>query len=204
MKFLAGIVFIGLALSSCTAGNKTTSVKGGDNTGRKKMACADIHVDMNTPHLDWFREHTSVLNKADQVLVLPKDYEVYSIDSARLADVFSIINKGDKVATVIPLPQPAGCQLFTLHNNVPEGTYIRTGATPAAGEAKGQQIIASYYNGQLSANINWFDIKFEIKPVTVQGKPYFIVYTQQPPAENKNLDKSINTTPELQEIRYDK
>lgn len=169
------------------------------------MACADVHIDMNTPHLDWVIESNHVLNKADRVLVLPKDYYTYSIDSAQLTTFFQAVNKGGMLKTVIPLPKPAGCQVFTVHNNIPEGSNYPGAAFTATGDAMGQKLMVGYGDGTLSAQVNWFDINYEVMTVTVQGAPYFIVYAKQPPAENKNIDRNpANTMPQIQEIKYDK
>lgn len=204
MKYLAYILAPVLLLASCTGSNKTVAGKNDNHNPRKKMACADVHIDMNTPHLDWVIESNNVLNKADYVLVLPKEYYTYSIDSAQLVTFFRAVNNGETLKTVIPLPKPAGCQVFTVHNNLPESANI-AGAFTITGDAMGQKLMAGYGNGNFVAQVNWFDINYEIMTVTVQGAPYFIVYAKQPPAENKNIDRNpANTMPQIQEIRYDK
>lgn len=205
IAFLAGV----LAISSCKTGSKVANNTTEGNKAHKKLACADVHVDINTPHLDWMIENNSTLNKSlakmTNVIVLPKDYAAYSIDSAQLTNFFTAINQGERLQTSVPLPKPAGCQVFTLHNNIPEGTHVPGGMVAAVGDAMNQKLSASLYNGNLTAHINWFDIMYEVMTINTPDGDYIIIYAKQPPPENKNIEKDpAKYTPQIQEIRYDK
>lgn len=206
MRLTVSIIALTIGLVSCTGSSKVATT--GSNTTkaeRKKMACADVHLEMSSTHLDWFAENSSILSKSDQVLVLPKAYKVYSIDSMQLSTFFNAIQKGETVNTVIPLPAPADCQLFTINNNLKKDAAIPRGMISATGEAQGQKIALSYQNGYLTGYVNWFDIAYEIQTTTVNRQPYFIVYAKQPATENNN--KNINpsdTRPEIIELKYDK
>ncbi len=201
------IVLIGaiaLGLASCKGSSKVASARQDQNTTeRKKLSCADVHVDMNTPHLDWFEENKAVLNKANEVLVLPKNYKVFSLDTAQFNSFFNAVQSGNTVITVIPLPAPADCQLFTFTNNMQKGAKLPQGMIMAVGESNGQKAALNYYRENLTAHINWFDMKFEMMTVKANGLPYVIVYEKMPPPpdphKNKNDDK-----PEIIELKYDK
>lgn len=206
MRLTASIIALTIGLASCTGSSKVATTNSNSaKAERKKMACADVHVEMSSTHLDWFTENSSILSKSDQVLVLPKAYKVYSIDSAQLSTFFKAVQKGETVNTVVPLPAPADCQLFTIVNNVKKDTNTPGGMISAAGEGKGQKMTLSYYNGYLTGNINWFDIAYEIQTTTVNKQPYFIVYAKQPPPENKNKNNNpAASQPQIIDITYDK
>ncbi|HEY9178478.1 MAG TPA: hypothetical protein VIN07_12340 [Flavipsychrobacter sp.] len=198
------IAIIALGFASCKSGSKVTSAGQEQNTtGRKKLSCADIHVDMNTPHLDWFEENRSVLNKSGEVLVLPKNYKVFSLDTSQLSMFFSAVQTGNTVVTVLPLPSPADCQLFTVTSNLEKGAKLPPGMVMAVGESNGQKAAFSYYRKDLTAHINWFDIKYEIMTVWVEKSPYAIIYEKMPapPDPRKNQQ---NQQPEIIELLYDK
>ncbi|MCB0697160.1 MAG: hypothetical protein KDC07_07330 [Chitinophagaceae bacterium] len=206
MKLKTFILILTLALASCKGSNKVVTT---NNTGnseiRKKIACGKEHVEMNKAHIDWFEANNSILNKSTEVLVLPKDYKVYSIDTSQATVFFNTVGSGATATTVIPLPSPADCQVFTVKNNVKEGAHVTKGATMAVGECKGQTMGISYYMGKVAANVNWFGIEYELKTMFIQGEPYVIVYSKMPPPENNNKNKDkAKTEPEVIEIRYDK
>lgn len=204
---MKGIILIsGLAIGmvSCAGSSKVTKVKQEQKgTERRKLSCGDLHVDMNTPHLDWHEENRSVLNKTDEVLVLPKDYKVYSVDSAQLSSFFSAIQGNSVVTTVLPLPAPAGCRLFDVKNDVKKDAAVPVGMTIASGESNGQKMTMSFYRNNLIAHINWFDIKYEMMTVKAGGNPFIIVYEKAatPPDTRKTQEE---TKPEIIELRYDK
>lgn len=200
--FLIAAIVLGLV--SCKGSSKVTSAGQGQNTTeRKKLSCADVHVDMNTPHLDWFEESKSVLNQADEMLVLPKNYKVFSLDTAQLNTFFNAVQSGNTVITVLPLPTPAGCRLFTVSNNLKEGAKIPPGMIMAVGESNGQKAALNFYRGNLTAHINWFDIPYEMMTVKAKGQPYVIVYEKMPPPPDPRVNKE-DSQPEIIELRYNK
>lgn len=173
------------------------------------MACADVHVDMNTTHLDWIEENRSVFKNSGDgnqpLIVLPKEYKVYSLDSVQVQAFFTALNKGENLVTAIPLPSPTGCQVFTITNNIPEGVRMPAGMVGGMGEAMGQKMSISYYHGDVTAHISWFDLPYEISTIRSGGKPYLIVYTKQAPPENPNIERDPSKyTPQIQPILYDK
>lgn len=198
------IAIIALGFASCKSGSKVTSAGAEQNTtGRKKLSCADVHVDMNTPHLDWFEENRSVLNRSGEVLVLPKNYKVFSLDTVQLNMFFNSVQTGNRVVTVLPLPSPADCQLFTVTNNLDKGAKLPPGMIMAVGESKGQKAALTYYRKELTAHINWFDIHYEMMTVKAGGVPYVIVYEKMPPPPDPRKNQQ-NQQPEIIELRYDK
>lgn len=184
--------YIAIALVALFASCKGSDTLSSDNNSkepeRKKLACADTHVDMNTPHIDWFEENNSILNKADELVVLPKNYQVYGADTAKMNAFFKAIKNGQTVSTVIPLPKPAGCQVFKASNNVKDHAKIPRGLTLALAEAQGQKAALSYNGQQLIGHIDWFGLPYEIKPIRANNKTYYIVYTKEivEPTTNKN------------------
>lgn len=200
MKRIAYILFIAGGFASCKGSDKISSAGNEQaEVTRKKPVCGKLHVDMNEPHLDWYEENSSVLNKSTELLVLPKDYKVYSVDSAQLNRFFKAIANNKTVKTVVPLPKPADCQLFTVKSH----TYMPTrklmpNAITAKGLAKGQELVLGYDNGLLDGFVSWFEIDYQIITKYVQGKPYLIVYTkQQLPAPAEEAKKK---SPQKQEM----
>gem|GEM_PF-6440274 len=204
MRLSIPIIILAICFSSCKGSNKLATANESDNVPeRRKMACGKVHVDMNQPHIDWFEENNSILNKSTELLVLPKDYKVYALDTSQLRQFFAAVANSRTVNTVVPLPKPAECQLFTVTNNVQEGIQVTKGATMGEGECKGQKMGISYFRGQLAGIVNWFGIEYEIKTVFIEGSPYALVYSKMPPPENKH--KRVDyTEPVIQEIKYDK
>lgn len=197
------IATIALAMASCKGSSEVKSAVREHETERKKLACAQVHVDMNTPHLDWHEADKSILNSTGEILVLPKNYKIYGVDTAQLRSFFGAVQSGNTVITVLPLPSPAGCQLFTVSNNPEEGAKIPPGMIMAAGECNGQKAAFNYYRENLTAHVNWFDIQYEMMTVKAKGLPYVIVYEKMPPPPdpNKNLQ---DAKPEIIEFKYNK
>ncbi len=193
-----------LGLASCKGSSRVTSARQDQNTTeRKKLACADVHVDMNTPHIDWYEENKSVLNASSEILVLPKNYRIYGVDTAQLRSFFGAVQSGNTVITVLPLPSPADCQLFTVSNNLKQGAKVTPGMIMAAGESNGQKAALNYYKENLTAHINWFDMKYEMMTIKAKGLTYIIVYEKMPPPPDPNKNKNEDK-PEIIELRYDK
>lgn len=200
------ILSVAIALASCKGSNKVATVDDSGNITRKKTACSKLHVDMNKPHLDWYEADKSILNKSNEILVLPKDYKVYTIDTAQAREFFSALQNGQILNTAVPLPAPADCQLFTVkkHRFKNEQKNI-AGAVMAKGDSKGQELVIGFYQNMIEANVNWFDIEYEIKAKKIQGIPYMIVYTKMPPPV-QNTDQKAKERPQLKivERKYDK
>lgn len=197
------VISIALGLASCKGSSEVKTSARDNSTERKKLACAELHVDMNSTHIDWYEENKSILNASGEILVLPKNYRVYGADTAQLRSFFTAVHTGQTVSTVLPLPSPAGCQLFTVNNNKKEGTKIPQGMVMAAGESNGQKAALNYYRESLTAHINWFDMKYEMMTVKVKGLPYVVVYEKMPPPPDPNKNKQEDK-PEIIELRYDK
>ncbi len=194
------IITIVLGLASCKGSSEVKSAPRDSNAERKKLACADVHVDMNTTHIDWYEENRSVLNASSEILVLPKNYRIYGVDTAQLRSFFAAVHAGRTLATVLPLPSPAGCQLFTVSNNLNDNAKIPPGMIMAEGESNSQKAALNYYRESLAAHIDWFDIQYEMMTVRANGLPYIIVYEKMPPPQdpNKNLKEE---KPEIIEFR---
>lgn len=186
-------ILITLVFASCKGSNEVTSNKSTDTPERKKLACAQTHVEMHTPHLDWFEESSNVLSKSTEILVLPKAYKVYSTDPLKANAFFTAIEKRETLSTVLPLPKPAECQLFKVENNLKEGARIPPGIVMTLGTAQEQKAAISYNknNKQLIAHINWFGLLYEILPVNIDNTTYYVVYEKQKPKE-KIEDKKTN------------
>ena len=206
MRKIAYIVFLSLTIASCKSSSKSTSSANAQSTTeRKKMVCGDVHVDMKEPHLDWYAENNSVLSRSKEVLVLPKEYKVYSVDSTHLVEFIDAIKNNKSAKTVLPLPQPAGCRLFTVTNDTKEGTRLPSGMIKAAGKCMEQTAALNFYNNNLTIHVNWFDIEYELITKQIEGENYYIVYEKMPPPENKNKDKDpAKSQLQLTEILYDK
>ncbi len=204
MRLSIPILILAISFASCKGSNKVATANDADNgTERRKMACGKIHVDMNQPHIDWFEENNNILNKSTELLVLPKNYKVYALDTAQLSKFFGAVANNRTVTTVVPLPKPADCQLFTVKNNVKEGVRITKGATMGEGECNGQKMGISYYLGKLAGFIDWYGLKYEIITIFIQNNPYAIIYEKMPPPE-KDPNDILLTEPVIEEIKYDK
>lgn len=204
MKGTILILGTALALASCAGSGKVAKVKQDQGvTERKKLSCADVHVPENTPHIDWYEENKSVLEKSDEMLVLPKNYKVYSLDSAQVVAFFNSIQGGSSVSTVLPLPAPANCQLFSITYDRKEGAKLPPGLIVAAGEGQGQKAMLNWYRGNLTAHITWFGLQYEMMTITAAGEPYILVYEKMPPPPNPKKNNEENV-PEIIELRYDK
>lgn len=197
------VIAVALGLASCKGSSEVKSAARDNGTERKKLACAEVHVDMNTTHIDWYEENKSVLNASSEILVLPKHYRIYGVDTAQLSSFFAAIKAGKTITTVLPLPPPADCQMFTVSNNLKDGAKIPQGMIMAAGESNGQKVAMNYYRENLTAHIDWFDMKYEMMTVRAKGLPYIIVYEKMPPPPDPNKNKG-DIKPEIIELRYDK
>lgn len=197
------LITIVLGLASCKGSSEIKTAGRDNGSERKKLACADVHVDMNTTHIDWYEENKSVLNASSEILVLPKSYKIYGVDTSQLRSFFAAIESGKTASTVLPLPSPAGCQLFTMSNNLKDGEKIPHSMIMAMGESNGQKAALNYYRENLTAHINWFDLKYEIMTVKANGLPYMVVYEKTPPPPDPNKNRK-EQKPELIELRYNK
>jgi hypothetical protein len=197
------VILTTLGLASCKGSSEVKTAARDNGTERKKLACADVHVDMNTAHIDWYEENKSVLNTSGEILVLPKNYKIYGVDTSQLRSFFNAVQAGNTVITVLPLPSPADCQLFTVNNNLKEGAKVPQGMIMAAGESNGQKAALNYYRENLTAHINWFDIQYEMMTVKANGLPYIVVYEKTPPPPDPNKNRK-EEKPELIELRYNK
>lgn len=203
MKKVILAITLTLGLAACKGSSEVKNAVRDNGTERKKLACAEVHVDMNTTHIDWYEENKSVLNASSEILVLPKNYKIYGVDTSQLSSFFAAIQSGNTVSTVLPLPTPAGCQLFTLNNNVKNGAKIPQGMIIAAGECNGQKATFNYYRQSIAAHIDWFDIQYEMMTVRAKGLPYIVVYEKMPPPPDPNKNQQQDK-PEIIELRYDK
>ncbi|MCB0698379.1 MAG: hypothetical protein H6551_12450 [Chitinophagales bacterium] len=178
MKRLGSIVLIIVTLAACKGTDKMTSATDG-RTVKKKAACGNMHIDMGQPHLDWYEENASVFNNAKEVVVLPKEYKVYSIDSVQLARFFTAINRNNTLSTVVPLPKPADCRIFDMRNNLAPNFKPQPNTGQAIGKSADQEMILIYTNGKIEGLIKWFELKYAINTVQANGRSYYIVYTKQ-------------------------
>lgn len=202
MKKAGIIVLITAALAACK-GSETVTKNTADNS-KKKVACADLHFDMGKPHIDWFEEKKSVFNNSEKILVLPKEYKVYSVDSAQVAEFFKYCSMpGTKLESVVPLPKPADCRLFTFQNNSNDGANIPAGNAYTVGECLEQKMMLNYVNGQMKGLVEWYGIMFELLPIVVpivtHNKTYYILYQKQMPKED-DVEKIEKQTRQLNEM----
>lgn len=204
MKSFVPVILLCIFIASCAGSNKTNNSAAHVDT-RKKAVCGNLHVEMDKAHIDWYAENESILQSSEKVLVLPKKYRIYSNDSAQAAGFFRSIASGENVKTAIPLPEPAGCQLFSVKNQAEDKRKMIPGAVMATGEAKGQGLTLSYYRGDMTAHINWFDLEYEMITVPIKGVKYYIIYEKMPPpVNNKKNENTEVAKPEIIEFKYDK
>ena len=173
MKRTGYFVLIALVLASCKSTDKVTSATG-SKSQKKKVACGDMHVDMGQAHIDWYEENASVFNNVQEVVVLPKEYKVYAADSAQVANFFAAINDNQTVSTVVPLPKPADCRIFTMKNNAP-GKQSGDNSITARGKSADQQMIMIYKDGKIEGEVAWFELTYSINTVEANDKLYYIV-----------------------------
>ena len=177
MKYPGLILALTLGLAACTGTNK---VKDDSTAGtKKKVACAKTHIDEGAPHIDWFDEKDEVLDGAKEVVVLPKVHKLYSISTLQADNFFNIVNNDTVLTTIIPLPQPAGCQVFTIRKHIPENARIPAGTVVTKGDALGQEAMITYSENKFYAFIKWFDNEFIVTPITAHEQTYYLVYTKE-------------------------
>lgn len=205
MKQIIYILVIAAGLASCNGSNKVSKVNGDkSDISRKKPVCGKLHVDMNEPHLDWYEEDNSVLTKSTELLVLPKEYKVYSIDTAQLNTFFNAIANKQTVRTTVPLPKPADCQLFVVRQHNFKAAKSSATVTTAKGIANDQELALKYQQGNMEGYISWFDIDYQIITKFINGQPYFIVYTkQQLPTTAEDAKTKSPETPQMAPIHRD-
>ncbi len=179
MKQTGIIVLIALTIASCRAGRETANSDIQQNN--RKVACADIHVDMGQAHIDWFEEKSNVLNKSKELIVLPKEYKVYSVDSTQIAEFFNKIHdQGATLSSVVPLPEPAGCRLFEFRNNIKEGATPPAGHIFTYGVCLEQKMMLNCDRyGTMHGFVEWYELLYEIMPVKANGTTYYVVYQKQ-------------------------
>lgn len=202
---IAGLILVAaIALQGCKGSNTVTTTNGDTKREKIKLACGDMHVDPGKKHLDWKVENSSVFTQAKEVLVLPREYGLYSLDSTQMAEFFYALknNQDLQLETVLPLPAPADCQMCTIRKFVKDG-YQDVGTTiTATGDCGEQELRATYVNGVLNMRIKWYDLDYAVTPVTANGKTYYIVYTKA--ADKSKQDQARPSNPEIVELKYDK
>ncbi len=176
---------------------------------KKKVACAKVHVDMGKPHIDWFKEKPVVLHDESKVVVLPKVYDVYSIDAQQVSTFFNKVKnntKANPLQTVVPLP--FGCMLFDVQPNkeVPAQVRERYPNTIVVKGAKdGYELQMAYDGEKLSGQVKSGTLVYNIMPVESKGKYYCIIYEKTQPLE-ANKKQMYNGPQELKsnKVRYDR
>lgn len=169
-----------LMLGACKVGDKVAS----NNTKQmtRVASCGDIPIDLAKPHIDWYKESRSVLNtnSTDNVMVLPKEYEVYSLNKTQIETFFAASAAGEQLNLVVPLAYPVGCKSFPMKND---------GGTPQQLKSIDRQYtLKVVYDGKaLSGFAVVDDETYRIMPVQNNNAWYCVVYKQakQPANDNK-------------------
>lgn len=162
----------------------------------KTVACSNVPIDLGKPHIDWYEEKKSVLanNNTDNVLVLPKEYEVYSISNTQVAQFFTAVKDGEQLQMVVPLPYPSECKAFTMEQDT-------QGPTQQLTNTERQYKLKVAYDGNIIGGYATVDEEtYRLMPVENNDKWYCVIYKKEKRKSN------VNAMPKGQVIqrRYDK
>jgi hypothetical protein len=191
--------FAFLATLSCTTAKKSAQTA-------KKCACSNLA--QTEPVLHWYPEPRRVLE--GYTLTLPTDYNVYSIDSAELSEFFMQINSKApemRFNTIIPLPEPLGCQAFEIakgpNSKLPEdrgGMLLSLSGTDMQSR---QAIFKAMYNGEkMNIDIKMNNTFYSVTPIKYNKTIYYIVYLGKEIGTSKT--PAIKTINGLTSPVYDK
>lgn len=182
-------------LGSCKGTDKLSN--SGSKQVAKIVACSNVPIDLGKPHIDWYEEKRSVLissNNRDNVLVLPKEYEVYSISNTQVAQFFTAVKGGEQLQMVVPLPYPSGCRAFSMVQD-------KEGATQQLTNTERQYKLKVAYDGNIIGGYATVDDEtYRLMPVKNNDKWYCVIYKKEKRMSNDNA------VPKGQVIkkRYDK
>lgn len=198
---IAALSFIILFAVSCS-----TAKKAATNKNKGTIACADKQL--VGPHFDWRIESEEVL-KGYTAKPLPKAYKVYSIDSEQLANFFMVAGSNMRdmppLNTLIPLPDPTGCQQFEL--SFANKKTIPGKADMVLLKGKGvdtkQNSVSIGYDGEkMFANLACGASSYTVTQVVNNSKPYYIV--AQLPDNNTPKVPQAPAAPQVQGKTYDR
>lgn len=202
--YLLLLLIVGLA--ACKGTNKVVSATEGTKDVKKKVACAGVHINEEQPHLDWFPENASVFNDSKEVVVLPKEYKIYSVSPVQMQAFFNALDSDPtkELTTVIPLPKPADCQVFTVRKHEVAGSKPLPGVVLTMGKAKGQEMELDYKDGKMVAHVIWFGLTYEVYPVSNGSQTYYVVYEKQKVTNENNKPPVPEQKVKLEELKYDR
>lgn len=208
---------LGLAIvicAACNAGKRTGSgstSSTNNNTNNRRIACPEMELPTALPHIDWMPEKREVLRDVT-TMPIPKAYEVYAVDSQQLKDLFrSVSVRGadtPAIRTIIPLPPPAGCQVFELRESATMSEELKAkypGIISLQGAAVGARqndIRLDGFGIFMRGQITWNGEIYFITPVNdPNGGLHYIVYAKKDSAEPK---QPFENPPVIQQQRYDR
>lgn len=209
MKKVFTIAILGAMLAACNSSEKLTSNNEGGKTTKKKVACADMHIDMGKAHLDWVKEKESVLQDDSKLVVLPKEYTVYSIGNGQLTTFFEAVKNNTDVQpleTVVPLPY--GCIVFPVKERTDISLQMRKmypNTTLLVGEKDGYELNLSFDGTKMSGRVKSATQQYDIMPMVANGYVYYMVYEKAQEME-ANKEGAYKEIPKMKshKIRYDR
>lgn len=180
-----------LLLISCNTSQKMT----GTSKTAKVPTCSNAANERL--RLEWF----SIFNPIQSDIAnytLPSEFKTYTIPADQLKTFFTGAKKADKSVISIPLPAPANCQEFEVHNSsamqaglaakYPDLVSLQgTGTTDHSADVR-LDYDGSKMNGQILMNGK----VIMIVPVDYNGSTAYIIYDKS----NSNIPKEpFETTP---------
>lgn len=205
MNKSVSIICIGLlTLGACKGTDKVSS---GGKQKTKVVACSNVPIDLGKPHVDWYEEDKSVLDSADEMLVLPKEYKIYSISNKQLDDFYTSINSGEQLTMVVPLAGDAGCQTFTMHKDSITSAQVKKmyPNTQMLKGISGTSVLNVAYDGStMNALATVGSDQYNVMPVKAKSAWYCIVYKKAEVKVDKEQRSNVPNEGVIIQNRYDK
>lgn len=208
MKKNLAIVLAVIILSACKSTEKTASGNK-EKATKAKVACADMHIDMGKEHIDWVKAKPSVLQDDSKLIVLPKVYDVFSIDIVQMNSFFQAVKNNqttEMLNTVVPLPY--GCMIFAIKEQKDMPAPMRKlypNTIVIKGEKNGYELQMAFDGIKMSGQAKSATQHFNIMPVEANGKYHYIIYEKAQEME-ANKEGVYNGEQKMKslKVRYDR
>ena len=199
---------IPLLLASCAGSNKATTKKQNLRVATGTDICAATLTNI-APRISWVAKTDDVFKGMENPVVLPKQHDVYALDTAELRSFF-MTGKTIDVTTGVPLPDGIGCRIFTLKKSGAMSKELEE-KYPDMVSLQGQERdtksgdIRLDYNGKaIQAQIKMEGNTYIVKPISVGSGYYYVVYKRDE-SQIPVQEPAVPAKPKApQQIKYDR